>query len=41
MSLIYISDAATALDTMLEGGARLPVSECQARLATWRLHKIR
>lgn len=34
--VISSGDAATALDTMLAGGSRLPVSECQARLSTWR-----
>lgn len=29
-------DAATALEHMLNGGARLPVSECQTRLLGWR-----
>jgi len=29
--------AATALENMLTGGARLPVSECQTRLSTWRM----
>ncbi len=29
-------DAATALEHMLNGGARLPASECQTRLLGWR-----
>ncbi|AZF40109.1 hypothetical protein C4J88_5376 [Pseudomonas sp. R4-39-08] len=34
--VINTRDAAMALDNMLTGGARLPASECQTRLSTWR-----
>lgn len=34
--LIDGADAAMALESMLTGGARLPISECQIRLSNWR-----
>ncbi|KAF6691605.1 MULTISPECIES: nucleotide-binding protein [Pseudomonas] len=34
--VVNTSEAAMALDNMLTGGARLPASECLARLSTWR-----
>jgi predicted nucleic acid-binding protein len=37
--IVLPAHAASALQKMMANGARLPVSECQIRLETWRIHQ--